>query len=60
MIFISKAGREVAVAQNAEPLSEKIIPSGKPTYGVLEVNAGVAAKIDLKVGDEVHHTLFAH
>jgi uncharacterized membrane protein (UPF0127 family) len=60
MIFISKAGRVVAFAENAEPLSETIIPSGKPTFSVLEVNAGVAAKIDLKVGDEVHHPLFGH
>jgi uncharacterized membrane protein (UPF0127 family) len=59
MIFIAKSGRVVGIAENAEPLSEKIIPSGAPTYGVLEVNAGTAAKIDLKLGDEVRHGLFA-
>jgi uncharacterized membrane protein (UPF0127 family) len=59
MVFISKTGRVVAIAENAEPFSEKIIPSGAPTYGVLEINAGVASKIDLKVGDEVRNPLFA-
>ncbi len=58
MVFIAKSGRVVGIAENAEPLSEKIIPSGAPTYGVLELNAGTAGKIDLKVGDEVHHSLF--
>jgi uncharacterized membrane protein (UPF0127 family) len=58
MVFISKSGRVVAIAENTEPFSEKIIPSGAPTYGVLEVNAGTAAKIDLKVGDEVRNALF--
>jgi uncharacterized membrane protein (UPF0127 family) len=58
MIFISKSGRVVGIAENAEPLSEKIIPSGAPAYGVLELNAGTAAKIDVKQGDEVKHSLF--
>jgi uncharacterized membrane protein (UPF0127 family) len=58
MVFIAKSGRVVGLAENAEPLSEKIIPSGAPTYGVLELNAGTAARIDLKIGDEVHHSLF--
>jgi uncharacterized membrane protein (UPF0127 family) len=58
MIFIAKTGRVVGIAANAEPLSEQIIPSGAPAYSVLEVNAGTAAAIGLKVGDEVHHPLF--
>ncbi|MGH6843697.1 MAG: DUF192 domain-containing protein, partial [Methylocella sp.] len=44
--------------ENTEPLSEKIIPSGAPAYGVLEVNAGTAARIGLKIGDSVRHPLF--
>jgi uncharacterized protein len=59
MVFIAKSGRVVGVAENAEPLSEKIIPSGAPAYGVLELNAGTAAKIGLKIGDEIHHSLFS-
>ncbi|WP_407341153.1 DUF192 domain-containing protein [Methylocapsa polymorpha] len=58
MIFIGKTGRVVGLAENAEPLSEKIIPSGAPAYGVLEVNAGAAAKIGLKIGDTVRYPAF--
>ena len=58
MIFISRAGKVVGLAENTEPLSERIIPSGAPAYGVLEVNAGVAAKIGVKIGDLVQHPLF--
>jgi uncharacterized protein len=58
MIFIGRAGKVVGLAENTEPLSEKIIPSGAPAYGVLEVNAGTAARIGLRIGDSVHHPLF--
>lgn len=51
MIFISKAGKVVGVAENAEPLSDRIISSGAPASEVLEVNAGAAAQIGLKIGD---------
>ncbi len=58
MVFIGKTGRVVGLAENAEPLSEKIIPSGAPTYAVLELNAGVAAKIGLKIGDALRYPAF--
>jgi uncharacterized protein len=58
MIFIGKSGRVVSVAADTEPMSEKIIPSGGPVLAVLEVNAGIAAKIGLKAGDRVHFPLF--
>jgi len=59
MIFIARTGRVVGLVENTEPLSERIIPSGAPAFGVLEVNAGVAAKLGLKIGDLVRHPLFA-
>ena len=58
MIFIGHDGRVVGIARDAEPLSETIIPSGAPAAGVLEVNAGTAAAIGLKVGDAVHNPIF--
>jgi uncharacterized membrane protein (UPF0127 family) len=58
MIFIGRGGKVVGLAENTEPLSEKVIPSGAPAISVLEVNAGVAARIGLKVGDTVRHPLF--
>jgi uncharacterized membrane protein (UPF0127 family) len=59
MVFISRSGKVVGLAENAEPLSERIISSGAPAYGVLEVNAGAAARISLKIGDVVKHPMFA-
>ena len=59
MIFISKAGRIVSIAENTEPLSEKLVPSGGPVVAVLEVNAGTAARIHAKPGDTVHASIFA-
>lgn len=58
MIFIGRAGTVVGFAENTEPLSKKIIPSGAPAYGVLEVNAGTSARIGLRIGDSVRHPLF--
>jgi uncharacterized membrane protein (UPF0127 family) len=58
MIFISRAGVVTHIHENAEPLSEAIISSNGPVYGVLEVNAGYARKIGLKPGDLVRHPLF--
>ena len=58
MVFIAADGRVVSVKQNAEPMSEAIIPSGGDVLGVLEVNAGTAAKIGVKPGDRVMDPMF--
>ena len=58
MIFMSRNGTVTHVAANTEPMSERTISSGPPAFAVLEVNAGVAAKIGLKPGDRVVHGLF--
>jgi uncharacterized membrane protein (UPF0127 family) len=59
MIFISRSGVVTGIAADAEPLSERMIPSGGPCYAVLEVNAGVAASIELRPGDKIIHSIFA-
>ncbi len=58
MVFIAPDGRVVSVKRNAEPLSEDIIPSGGDVLGVLEVNAGTAARIGVKPGDRVVDPMF--
>jgi len=58
MIFIASSGVVTHVAANAEPLSERIIPSGGPCVAVLELNGGTAASIGLKVGDKIRHPFF--
>ncbi|MCW2276119.1 DUF192 domain-containing protein [Rhodoblastus acidophilus] len=59
MIFISRDGKVTHIEENTEPLSQAIISSNGPTFAVLEVNAGVAQKLGLKVGDVVKHKMFA-
>ena len=58
MIFIAPSGVVTNIAANAEPLSERVIPSGGPCVAVLELNGGTAASIGLKVGDKVRHPFF--
>lgn len=60
MIFISKAGKIVSIAENTEPLSEKLVPSGAPVVAVLEVNAGTAARIHAAPGDTLHGSIFGN
>jgi uncharacterized protein len=58
MIFIGADGRILRIAENTEPLSTRIIPSGGPAKGVLEVIAGTAKKYGIAPGDRVGHPLF--
>jgi uncharacterized protein len=58
MIFIAPSGVVTHIAANAEPLSERVVPSGGPSIAVLELNGGAAASIGLKVGDKVRHPFF--
>jgi uncharacterized membrane protein (UPF0127 family) len=59
MIFIAGDGRIRRIAENTEPLSERIIPSGGPVRGVLEVIGGTARKLGIAPGDRVAHPMFS-
>jgi uncharacterized membrane protein (UPF0127 family) len=58
MIFIRADGTVARVAENTEPLSTRVIPSGEPVLGVLEVAGGTAHRLGIKRGDLVQHPLF--
>jgi uncharacterized membrane protein (UPF0127 family) len=58
MIFVGRTGRVVAIKHDAKPMDETLIPSGAPTLGVIELNAGVAEAIGLKLGDQVKNPIF--
>ncbi|MBN9603228.1 MAG: DUF192 domain-containing protein [Afipia felis] len=58
MIFIRADGRILRIAENATPLSERIISSGGPVKAVLEVVAGTARKDGIAPGDRVAGPLF--
>ena len=47
MIFIREDGRILRIAENTEPLSERLVPSGGPVLAVLEVIAGTAKKLGI-------------
>ncbi len=58
MLFIRPDGTIARIAANTEPLSTRTIPSGEPVLAVLELNAGAAARLGIRPGDRVEHTLF--
>ncbi len=58
MIFIRSDGRIMRIAENTEPLSERLVPSGAPVRAVLEVIAGTAKKLGIAPGDQVAHPIF--
>jgi len=53
MIFIRGDGRILRIAENTEPMSDRMVPSGGPVRFVLEVIAGTARKLGIKPGDKV-------
>ena len=58
MIFIRGDGTILRIAENTEPLSERLVSSGGPARGVLEVVAGTARKLGIARGDRVSHPIF--
>ena len=58
MVFIRADGTIARIARNTEPLSTRISPSGEPVPAVLELNAGVTARLGIEPGDRVEHPLF--
>jgi uncharacterized membrane protein (UPF0127 family) len=60
LIFIRSDGRIVRIAENAEPMSDNLIPSGAPVRAVLEVIAGTARELGIKPGDKVINSIFGN
>ena len=58
MIFIKSDGRILRIAENTTPMSDRVISSGAPARGVLEVIAGTARKLGIAPGDRVAHPWF--
>ena len=58
MIFIRADGRILRIAENTQPMSESLVPSGGPVLGVLEVIAGTAKKLGIEPGDRVSYPIF--
>lgn len=58
MVFIGLDGRVISTAVDAEPLSERIIPSGGAALAVLEVNAGTVKRLGVQPGDRIENAMF--
>jgi uncharacterized protein len=58
MLFIRGDGRILRIAENTEPLSTRMIPSGGAVRAVLEVIGGTARKLGIAPGDRVAHPIF--
>jgi uncharacterized protein len=59
MLFIAADGRVTQVVADTRPLSDTAITSREPVRAVLELRAGVTAKLGIGPGDRVVHPLFA-
>lgn len=51
MIFVREGGKIGKIAERTMPMSEEVITSGGRVIAVLEVNAGTASRLGIKVGD---------
>jgi uncharacterized protein len=58
MIFIRADGRILRIAENTEPLSDRLVPSGGPVRAVLEVMGGTAKRLGIEAGDRVESPFF--
>ncbi len=58
MVFMDSTGVVTHIAENTVPGSLESISSMQPALGVLEINAGLAARLGIRVGDLVRHPYF--
>jgi uncharacterized membrane protein (UPF0127 family) len=58
MVFIGPEGRITHIVERTVPLSNELIGSNGPVRAVLELNAGTASRLGIKVGDQVRHPAF--
>jgi uncharacterized protein len=58
MLFIDADGRITQIAVDVQPLSDAVIASRKPVRAVLELRAGVTAKLGIEPGDRLVHPMF--
>lgn len=60
MLFIRADGHIARIAENTTPMSEKHIESKENVVGVLELNAGSAARLGIQAGAIVMHRAFGN
>jgi len=58
MVFITQEGRVLRIAERTTPRSLAPISSGGPVRATLELAAGTAERLDIRVGDRVEQRIF--
>jgi uncharacterized membrane protein (UPF0127 family) len=58
MVFINADGTIRAIAENTVPESLAVIDSRGPVRATLELAAGTAARLNIRVGDKVQQRIF--
>ena len=58
MVFIGADGRISHIAEDTVPNSLAEISSGGPARATLELQGGLTAKLDIRVGDQVESVIF--
>ena len=56
LIFLNNDNFIVSFQENAKPLDESSLPSQVPAQYVLEINAGLAEKWLLEIGDRMEYS----
>ncbi len=60
MVFINADGTIRSIAENTTPRSLAVIDSHGPVRATLELQGGITAKLNIRVGDVVHQRLFGN
>lgn len=60
MLFIDADGHIHHIAEHTVPQSLAVISSAGPVRATLEIAAGTAEKLDIRVGDVVHQRIFGN
>ncbi len=60
MLFINPDGTIRHIAERTVPQSLAVIPSDGPVRATLEIAAGTAEKLDIRVGDRVQNRIFGN
>jgi uncharacterized membrane protein (UPF0127 family) len=60
MLFINADGTIRHIAEHTVPQSLAVIDSGGPVRATLEVAAGTAERLDIRVGDKVMQRIFGN
>ena len=60
MLFINSDGTIRHIAENTTPRSLATIPSGGQVRATLELAAGTAARLHIKVGDKIEQRIFGN